>query len=206
MSQTDEWPTTREMLLAKIQDPGDAAAWQAFVDLYAPLVYGHCRNRGLQHADAQDVAQEVFYRVSRAIGDFRYDTARGRFRNWLGLVTHQQVLRHRQKQARRAQGMGAAGENGQLADSFEGAVEGAWIEAFNAHIYACALVRIRPEFDEESWHAFERVWGGQERPSEVAQALQKQVAWIYQVKHKIVGRLKEEIQRLSADVALFNRP
>lgn len=80
------------------------------------------------------------------------------------------------------------------------------MEALNSHIYACALARVRSEFGADAWEAFQRVWDAGERPGAVAQAMQKDPAWVYQVKHKIVTRLREEIEHLTGDVAVFHRP
>ena len=59
--------TTRPSLLIRIRNAGDREAWQQFVDLYAPLIYGLARKRGLQDADAADVTQEVFRAVANRI-------------------------------------------------------------------------------------------------------------------------------------------
>ncbi len=54
-----ELPETRESLLLKLRDPADAAAWERFVSVYRPAVYRFARRCGLQHADADDLAQQV---------------------------------------------------------------------------------------------------------------------------------------------------
>jgi RNA polymerase sigma-70 factor (ECF subfamily) len=200
MNHREAWPTTRVTLLARIRDAGDESAWRTFVELYAPLVYSYCCRRGFQHADAQNVSQEVFSRVSRSIRNFEYNADQGQFRAWLGLLTHQQMLRYRQRQARDEQG-----RPDEFFETFEGEAEGAWIESFNAHIYSCALANVRPEFDAQAWRAFERVWDGRERPGDVARDMQKEPHWVYQIKHRVVERLKVEISRLTADVAILYR-
>ena len=107
MSKVRRWPTTRATLLSQIQDHHDEGSWQTFVDLYTPLILDYCRKRGLQHADARDVAQEVHARVSRSILNFEYDPLKGRFRSWLGLMTHQQILRLHDKDKRFQRAFGA---------------------------------------------------------------------------------------------------
>lgn len=204
MKQTNFWPTTRITLLDQIRDVKDRAAWQQFVDLYASIVYRYCRNRKMQHADAQNVTQEVFSRVSRAIQSFEYDKERGRFRGWLGLITHQQMLRYREKQARGKGFQNRADDF--IAGPFEGEVEGVWIDTFNAHVYDRALNSVREKTEPDEWNAFERIWTGDEQPGEIARELQRDPQWIYQVKFRLVSRLKEEVERLSADVAIFHRP
>src|SRR5437763_4484713 len=74
---------TRASLLARLGDPEDRAAWRQFVELYASLVYGFARQRGLQDADAADLTQEVFLAVARQAGRWQYDPQRGSFRGWL---------------------------------------------------------------------------------------------------------------------------
>ena len=69
----EQLPETRLSLLVRIRDPGDAEAWRKFVQVYASVVYGFARKRGLQDADAADLMQEVFRAVSSAIGKLEYD-------------------------------------------------------------------------------------------------------------------------------------
>ena len=68
-------PATRPSLLVRIRDGRDAGAWGQFVELYAPVVYGFARKRGLQDADAADLTQEVLRAVVSAVGRLDYDPA-----------------------------------------------------------------------------------------------------------------------------------
>ncbi len=62
-----EWPATRQSLLVRLKDPRDEQAWSEFVAIYTPLVDRLARAKGLQPADAADLAQEVFRAVAGAI-------------------------------------------------------------------------------------------------------------------------------------------
>src|SRR5262249_26637266 len=86
-----EAPQTRPSLLISIRNPQDKEAWCQFVDIYAPLVYGYVRKRGLQDADAADVAQEVLRAVAAAAGRLEYDPHKGSFRGWLFTVTRNKL-------------------------------------------------------------------------------------------------------------------
>ena len=61
----------------------------AFVALYAPLIYSWGCRAGLQDADAADLVQEVLSLI-RALPTFAYDRHKS-FRRWLGHHHPQQV-------------------------------------------------------------------------------------------------------------------
>ena len=64
----NEFPETRSTLLANVASPANREAWQEFELLYRPVIYRMARGRGMQDADAQDLAQTVLVNVSLAIG------------------------------------------------------------------------------------------------------------------------------------------
>jgi RNA polymerase sigma-70 factor, ECF subfamily len=197
MGKDAGWPSTQSSLLIRIREPANAEAWKTFVDLYTPLIYRYCRKRGLQDADARDAAQEVLSRVIGAIRKFEYDPARGRFRGWLGLLTRQALYRHGKEASRRD------GEPWTV--DVESEADPEWIEEFNARVYRCAIERIRAEFDDDTWNAFDAVWTRDEKPANVAHALGRRTPWIYKAKFKVLKRLKEEVEYLAADLAVLTR-
>jgi RNA polymerase sigma-70 factor (ECF subfamily) len=84
---------TRPSLLLRIRDANDSDSWADFATVYGPVIRGYCRRRGLQEADADDVSQEVLAQVARSIESFDYEPGRGRFRDWLGAVTRNKIVR-----------------------------------------------------------------------------------------------------------------
>ena len=89
---------TRKTLINRLrQTNSDTRSWSEFYNLYWKLVYSVALKAGLSEADAQDVVQETFLKVSKSIKKFDYDPNRGRFRNWLCLITKQQVANHYRK-------------------------------------------------------------------------------------------------------------
>jgi RNA polymerase sigma-70 factor (ECF subfamily) len=184
-----------------VRDLADRAAWAEFVEIYGPLVYRFARRYGLDPEASKDVVQEVMIRVVRSIGRFRYDRARGRFRDWLGTITRREVQRHAKRRDRqravdldaRAVAMAAAPHR-----------ETAWGEQFKRHIQRVALERIRSEYTAEEWEAFERTWLRNEPAATVAASLDRPVAWVYKVKYLIRKRLRKEVEYLNDDGFIRN--
>src|SRR5206468_7504245 len=106
--------TTQPSLLVRIRDARDAEAWQQFVGVYAPLVYGYGRRRGLQDSDAADLTQEVLRSVAMAAGRFEYDPERGTFRGWLFTVLRHKLHNFRASRRRHCQGSGDPDVQGRL--------------------------------------------------------------------------------------------
>lgn len=202
MGNRTSWPTTHVSLLERIRRPDDRAAWEEFAAIYGPLIYRYCSKRGLPDSDAADVTQEVFRQVSRAIDDFRYDPRRGRFRSWLGTVTRHEILRYLKQRDRPGQGAGGA-DAAQHLENMSGGASCRWLDEFTVHLCKTALARIRPEFDAETWRAFEMLWHADESPAKVAERLDRPRNWVYKAKFRVQQRFKEELEILAADSMIF---
>ena len=83
---SDRESQTGTTLRVLLRDPADPQAWKAFVERYTPKVLAWCRQWHLQSADAEDVTQEVLYKLTRHLRGFPYDPAKGHFRGWLKTV------------------------------------------------------------------------------------------------------------------------
>ncbi|HEX4133845.1 MAG TPA: sigma-70 family RNA polymerase sigma factor [Bryobacteraceae bacterium] len=69
---------------------GDAAAWEELVRLHTRRVYGLCYRFTGKEAEAQDLTQDVFLRVFRALGSFR--STEGSFTTWLARLTRNLLI------------------------------------------------------------------------------------------------------------------
>src|ERR1700722_17276187 len=101
-----ESPATRASLLVRLRDGGDAEAWRECVRLYAPVIYGFARKRGLQDADAADLMQDVLRSVSSAVHRLQYEPGRGTFRGRLFPATRNRVFNFLESRSRRVQASG----------------------------------------------------------------------------------------------------
>jgi RNA polymerase sigma factor (sigma-70 family) len=205
MAADSSGSSTRPSLLLRIRDPRDTAAWQTFVDIYGRLVYRHCRSRGLRHEDAENVTQEVFAQISRSIRGFDYRPELGRFRDWLGTVTRNEINRLLKKEARAARGSGGVEEEQALDSIAARGEDTAWAEEFNAHLLETALARSRPHFEEQTWRAFELVWLEKRPAAKVSAELKVPIDRVYMAKSRVLERLQQEVQELAEDGVLFGR-
>jgi RNA polymerase sigma-70 factor (ECF subfamily) len=71
---------------------GDAGAWEDLVRQHTRRVYGLCYRFTGRDSDAQDLTQDVFLRVFRALGSFR--SAEGCFTTWLTRLTRNLLIDH----------------------------------------------------------------------------------------------------------------
>ena len=71
---------------------GDQAAFGSLVQLFSRDVYGKAFSILKNHQDADDVVQETFIRVFRALPGFRFESS---FRTWLITITTRQALNYR---------------------------------------------------------------------------------------------------------------
>jgi RNA polymerase sigma-70 factor (ECF subfamily) len=208
--------TTRPSLLVRIRDADDREAWRQFVDIYAPLIYGFCRKRGLQDADAADVTQDVFRAVAAKIGSrptsekgsggeastetpkWEYDPNRGSFRGWLYTVTRNKISDFLdRKQARGSGDTGTQQFLEQQPDTNED--ETTWQREAQQRIFAWAAERIRGDFQEATWNAFWQVAVEGKSGEEAARNLHMSVGAVYVAKSRILARLKKEVEQFEKE-------
>jgi RNA polymerase sigma factor (sigma-70 family) len=200
---SDAAPTRPSLLLA-VRNPEDAGAWRQFVDLYTPLVFGHCLKRGLQEADAADVSQEVMKAVTSAIQKFEYDRARGTFRGWLLTVTRSKLNNFFANRARHPQGTGDSAVQEFLEAQASPADEADWEEEFRRRVFAVAAERVRGEFAEKTWQAFWRTAVEHEATAPVAAELGLSVGAVYIARSRVIARLRETIGHLTEEASVMD--
>jgi RNA polymerase sigma factor (sigma-70 family) len=196
-----ESPATRASLLVRLRDGSDAGAWQEFVRLYAPVIYGFARKRGLQDADAADLMQEVLRSVSMAAERLEYDPARGTFRGWLFTVTRNKVFNFLDSRRRRVDGSGDSRVQHRLEqqESPDGDLASDWEGDYQRTVAAQAMERVKDEFQSATWNAFLQTSVEGHPPSQVAKNLGLSVGAVYVAKSRVIARLRQEIGRLQGD-------
>ena len=73
---------------------GDTVAFSSLVERFSRDVYGKAFSILKSHADADDVVQETFLRVYRALPGFRFESS---FRTWIITIATRQALNFRER-------------------------------------------------------------------------------------------------------------
>ena len=192
---------TPPSLLLRLRDVEDAAAWQTFVDVYAPLIYRYCRRHRLQDADATDVTQEVLTQVARSIRTFEYQPeaaaafATGSARSHaIACAASCRKRDGRCGPGRRRCGRGPRrGRRARGGHRLDGPIQ----RAPAAGGPGC----IRPHFEETTWQTFQEVWLHDRPVAAVAEEVGIAVASVYVAKSRVLKRsAQEEILLLAEDV------
>jgi RNA polymerase sigma-70 factor, ECF subfamily len=186
-------PLTSLTLLEKVRRK-EQDAWDRLVRLYSPLVFHWCKRAGLQPADAEEVGQEVFLAVARAIGSFRRDRAGDSFRGWLRTIMDNKIRDH----APPLGGKGGGGSDVQQRLSQLPAPEPPAASNDGAEtsiLYRRAVELIESGFEANTRRAFWLVIAGW-NPQDIAAELGMSAAAVYIAKSRVLGRLRTEFHDL----------
>lgn len=185
---------TSVTLIQKIRS-GDESAWMRMVDLYTPLVCHWCQRWGLQSADVDDVAQDVFVTVSKNIESFRKEYAGDTFRGWLRGIARNKLYEFNRRSGSQATGAGGDDAQRRIAEipdePNETGDDPADAEQISA-LFRRVLDAIRTEFEPKTWQAFWRVAMDEVSTADVADELKMSTSAIRMAKSRVLRRLREE--------------
>lgn len=192
-------PLTRPSLILRIRDPMDSEAWGQFADIYTPLVYRYAIRRGLQDADAADMAQDVFRAIASAAPKFEYDPNRGTFRSWLYTVARSKLNDHLARRQKHVQGSGETRVHRMLDNnaSPEDEDESEWDLDYKRQLFDWAAQRVKPDFQENTWNAFWQTAVELKPSKDVGRALGMSVGAIYIAKSRVLTQIKQRIQDIT---------
>lgn len=185
---------TRASLLDRLRDGSDALAWREFFDRYWRGLYAFAKRRGASDHTAQDVVQEVMLTVFRQRHVFRYDPARGRFRNWLCTVASNALAAARRRQhgqGQEALGLEGGSEDPKLAVSGGEAPDAVWQDAFEKTLLVALLDVVRSEVEPATYQAFELTALHGLRGGETAKLTGLTRNAVYLARKRVLDRLRE---------------
>ncbi len=187
-----EFPATRLSLLIRLRERAEPEAWDDFVRIYAPVVYGFARRKGLQDSDAADVTQEVLRSVVAAIDKFTSSRPE-RFRSWLFTLAHCRLYDFGVRRRREMPGTGDTAMLMHLQEQPAPDESDIWERDWQLRTFALAADKVRAQVAESTWLAF--WWTAVDGLSgkEVADKLQMSVAAVFVAKSRVMLKLKEQI-------------
>jgi RNA polymerase sigma factor (sigma-70 family) len=193
-----ESPNTRPSLLIRLRDPRDERAWGEFLDIYTPLIHRLARQSGLQGADADDLAQEVFRAVAGAIDRWDPDPGRGSFRGWLFRIARNAVINLLDARRRQPNGAGDTGIHRLLEQQPAAGPDATAIfeEEYRRGLFRWAVDRVRGEFRASTWQAFWQTAVEGQKPQDVAASLGLSAGAVYVYRNRVVARLRREIEEI----------
>ncbi|MCA9065113.1 MAG: sigma-70 family RNA polymerase sigma factor [Planctomycetaceae bacterium] len=194
-------PETRPSLILRLKDTGDADAWEEFVGIYRPVIVRLAGIRGLQAADADDLAQQILISISQRISEWQLDPDRARFRTWLNRVVRNATLN---ALSRRKPDHAVGGTstvvliNGRSAAELEDSdiLELEW----RREALRRAADQIRDEFQEPTWQSFWLTAVEGKSAAEAAAVTGKSLGSVYVARSRVMSRLKEKVRMLSGDL------
>jgi RNA polymerase sigma-70 factor (ECF subfamily) len=197
----DGCPQTQPSLLIRIRDPADSGAWSRFVEVYTPFIYGVLKRRGLQSADAADVAQEVMQTVAQGISRFEYDRGRGSFRGWLFSVARSRLNDHFRTRQRQPVGTGQTEVHELLAAQPDCGDDGEWERSWQQHLFDLAALRVRDQFEPATWKAFWDTAVEGKPVAEVAAELNLTPGAVYIARSRVMAKLRKIVEEIDDDAA-----
>jgi len=199
---TSEWPgsaapgSTSSSLLERVK-ARDPQAWRRLTDLYTPLIYGWCRQCGLQAEDAADIGQEVFSAIAANQDGFRRDVPGASFRGWLWTITRNKVRDSFRRQKGKAHAQGGTEVQQRLAQVPEHEPESTGASlGRDTRIELRAVELARCGVEERTWRAFWLVTVEGGEPAVVAELLGITVQAVYGAIYRIRRRIRQELDGL----------
>jgi RNA polymerase sigma-70 factor (ECF subfamily) len=192
-----QFPETRASLLLQIQAGEDSDAWQQFVAIYRPIIYRLARQRGLQDADAQDLAQQVLLSIASSIERWQKSDESVRFRHWLRKVAKNAICNAltRQPRDRAAGGTSVQGlleEQGDDRDELAREIE---LEHRRELFFRAAAV-VKTDVAADTWQVFQLAVIEGVPIEEVAVRVNKSVGAAYAARGRVMNRLRRLVEEL----------
>lgn len=183
-------PDTRDSLIVQVQNPANREAWEQFTAIYRPVIFRLARTRGMQDADADDLAQQVLLAVARAIPDWQSNKPQSRFRHWLHRITKNAIL----NALTRGPKDPAVGGSGFM-NLIHGVSKPDNIELqleleYRRQVYRQAAEIVRDAVQEQTWRVFVMTIIEGQSTESVARQMSTTIGNVHAIRSRVMRRLQ----------------
>jgi RNA polymerase sigma-70 factor (ECF subfamily) len=187
------FPDTRASLIVRLADAKNAQAWDEFARLYQPVVYRLALRRGFQHADAEELVQEVMLAVARAVEGWVPDPDRGRFRDWLHRIARNLMINFLTRRKHQVWGTGKSDMQQMLEakSQTEAAITQMFEIEFRREGFRWAAHQVQKEVKQSTWQAFWMSTIDGVPVADVARQLGMSVGSVYIARSRVMARLRQ---------------
>lgn len=189
-------PKTRYSLIGRLHDPQDADAWSEFTAIYQPVIFRVCVSKGLQHADATDVTQEVLGKIVAAIEKFDLEREQKNFRGWLYRLTRNFVTDFLRKRERDPLVQFDAALALGHAMPFDASDSVEFQRSYEKQIFLIASQKVQEIVRPQTWLAFWRTEIDQIPVTEASEELGLSVGAVYVARSRVLTRIKSEVEQI----------
>jgi RNA polymerase sigma-70 factor (ECF subfamily) len=201
----DDSLLTRRTLLSRLRNLDDQESWRTFFDMYWRLLYSVARKSGLDDLGAQEIVQDTVIVVARQMPEFRYDHARGTFRQWLLRITRRRIIDHLRRIYRQPPRAETAPESldedeqhaAAIIDQSASAIDALWEEEWEKSTFDAALAQVRAKVNPRHFQVFDYCVLKEWPASKVAAILGLNAAQVYLAKHRVAQAMKRAVRRVN---------
>ncbi|MBX3437255.1 MAG: sigma-70 family RNA polymerase sigma factor [Planctomycetaceae bacterium] len=189
-------PVTRNSLILRVAEGGDAMSWEEFVAIYQPFLHNVVRRTGMNDHDACDIVQDVFLMLLRTLPRFEYRSERGRFRGWLKTIVQNMVVDRLRRKGRSREipiGDEAVVELAPRTDD-------AWNREYRLQVARFAQEQVQSSSAEVTWLCFEEHVLKRRTAAEVAAQLGLSCGAVYMNASRTLARIREKCAEFDADL------
>jgi RNA polymerase sigma-70 factor (ECF subfamily) len=189
--------TTRVSLIMRVCNLRDGQSWSEFHAIYRPLIFSYLRGLNIKEHDANDLTQQVFWRLMRFLPRFTLNRQKARFRTYLWKLTFHTLVdgARRRKVRDRAEGEWVR-RFCEVQESESDELEVEFLKRHRQRILEIALPRARENVSPTAWICFEGRLMHRRSAAEIAAELETTANCVF----VHASRVLKEIRRLCAEI------